>query len=203
MLSPFYKLGAFGDSGMIAVALIAGLAFGYILINVGMGNSRKISAVFYGEDWSVMKIMFTAVVTTMLLTYSVYYMGLLDINLLQMANVNMTALIIGGAIFGVGMAIGGYCPGTSIAAVVNRKLDALIFIGGFLVGVWIYAELYPWTAAHLFSENLGKLTLSDIFNIPYGITALLVVFVALVTFFFLEKFEGKLYRKPALSKNQA
>lgn len=203
MVSPLYKLGIFGETGMIITALVAGLAFGFILISVGMGNSRKISAVFYGEDWSVMKIMFTAVVTTMLLTYTAYYAGLLDVNLLQMANVNMTALIVGGAIFGVGMAIGGYCPGTSIAAVVTRKIDALIFIGGFFAGVWLYAILYPWTASHLFSENLGRLTLSDIFNLPYGVMALLVVFVALTTFFFLEKFEGKLYRKPAVSKNQA
>lgn len=203
MLSPLYKLGFFGETGMIITALVAGLAFGYILISVGMGNSRKISAVFYGEDWSVMKIMFTAVITTMLLTYTAYYAGLLDVNLLQMANVNMTALIVGGAIFGVGMAIGGYCPGTSIAAVVTRKLDAVIFIGGFLAGVWLYAVLYPWTASHLFSENLGKLTLSDIFNLPYGVMALLVVFIALITFFFLEKFEGKLYRKPAVSESRA
>jgi hypothetical protein len=49
------------------------------------------------------------------------------------------------------------------------------------------------------SENLGKLTLSDIFNLPYGILVLMVVVIALVTFFFLEKFEGKLYRRPALS----
>ena len=51
MLAPYYKLGFLNESGMIIIALLAGLAFGYILVSVGMLNSRKISAVFYGEDW--------------------------------------------------------------------------------------------------------------------------------------------------------
>lgn len=202
MVAPLYKLGSFNETGLILIAIAAGMAFGYILVSVGMGNPRKISAVFYGEDWSVMKIMFSAVVTAMLLTYSAYYMGFIDINLVQLANVNMTAVIVGGLIFGVGMAIGGYCPGTSLAAAVTRKTDALIFIGGFMVGVWLYAVNYSWIATHLFSENLGKLTLSDIFKIPYGIIVLVVVFIALATFALLEKFEGRLYRKPRLSEVQ-
>lgn len=203
MFSPLYKLGTLSEGGMILVAILSGIAFGFILVSVGMGNSRKISAVFYGEDWSVMKIMFSAVVTTMLLTYTSYYLGILDLNLVQLANVNLSAVIIGGLIFGVGMAVSGYCPGTSIAAAVTRKIDAFIFIGGFFVGVWLFAINYSWISEYLFSTDLGRLTLSDIFGIPYGIMALLVVFIALTTFYFLEKFEGKLYRKPALSENKA
>lgn len=203
MISPLYKTGILSEPGTMFIGLIAGIAFGYILISVGMGNSRKISAVFYGEDWSVMKIMFSAVVTTMLLTYTSFYFGLLDINLVQLANVNLSGVIIGGLIFGVGMALGGYCPGTSIAAVVTRKIDAYVFIGGFFVGLWIFAVNYPLISEYLLSENLGKLTLSDIFGLPYGVIALLVVGVALLTFFFLEKFEGKIYRRPVLSENNA
>jgi hypothetical protein len=201
MISPLYKMGFLSESGMIVVAIVSGIAFGYLLISVGMGNSRKISAVFYGEDWSVMKIMFSAVVTTMLLTYTAFYAGLLDMDLIQMANVNLLAVIVGGLIFGVGMAVGGYCPGTSIAAAATRKIDAYIFLGGFFVGVWLYAVNYPWISEYLFSANLGKLTLSDIFGIPYGIMALLVVMVALITFYLLEKYEGKIYRRPAPTEN--
>lgn len=200
MIAPLYKIGFLSEIGTTWVAVLSGIAFGYLLISVGMGNSRKISAVFYGEDWSVMKIMFSAVVTTMLLTYSSFYIGLLDVELLQMANVNLLAVIVGGLIFGTGMAIGGYCPGTSAAAVVTLKLDAMIFVGGFLVGVWLYAVNYPWISANLFSSDLGTLTLSDIFKIPYGVMVLLVVFIALITFYLLEKFEGKLYRRPALTE---
>jgi hypothetical protein len=203
MISPLYKLGYLTEQGMVLVAIIAGIAFGYILVSVGMGNARKISAVFYGEDWSVMKIMFSAVVTTMLLTYSAHYIGILDIQLVQLANVNLSAVIIGGLLFGVGMAVGGYCPGTSIVAAVTQKKDAFVFIGGFFVGVWLYAVNYPMISKYLFSENLGKLTLSDIFGVPYGVMVLMVVFIALGTFYLLEKFEGKIYRKAALANNHA
>jgi uncharacterized membrane protein YedE/YeeE len=195
MLAPYYKLGFIGESGMIIIALLAGLAFGYILVSVGMGNSRKIAAMFYGEDWSVMKIMFSAVVTTMVLTYTAYYFGLVDVNLIQMANVNLAGQIIGGGLIGAGMTIGGYCPGTSIAASVNRKIDAWIYIGGFMVGIFIYGLAYPWISEYVLSANLGKLTLSDAFGLSYGTLAFIVVGIALMTFFILEKTEGKLYAK--------
>ena len=195
MLAPYYKLGFINEFGMIIIALVAGLAFGYILVAVGMLNSKKISAVFYGEDWSVMKIMFSAVVTAMVLTFTAYYFGLVDINLVQLANVNLAGQIIGGMLIGAGMVIGGYCPGTSIAAGMNRKIDAWIYIGGFMVGIFVYGIAYPFISQYILSANLGKLTLSDIFGLSYGTMTLIIVGVALTTFFLLEKTEGKLYAK--------
>jgi len=195
MLAPYYKLGFINEFGMIIIALIAGLAFGYILVSVGMLNSRKISAVFYGEDWSVMKIMFSAVVTTMVLTFSAYYFGLIDINLVQLANVNLSGQIIGGMLIGAGMVVGGYCPGTSIAAGMNRKIDAWIYIAGFMAGIFVYGVAYPLISKYVLSANLGKLTLSDIFGLSYGTMTMIVVAIALTTFFLLEKTEGKLYGK--------
>jgi len=195
MLAPYYKLGFINEFGMIAIALLAGLAFGYILVAVGMLNGRKISAVFYGEDWSVMKIMFSAVVTTMVLTFSAYYFGLIDINLVQMANVNLSGQIVGGALIGAGMVVGGYCPGTSIAASMNRKIDAWVYIGGFMVGIFVYGVAYPFISQNILSANLGKLTLSDVFGLSYGTMTLIIVGIALTTFLLLEKTEGKLYAR--------
>lgn len=195
MLAPYYKLGFINEFGMIAIALLAGLAFGYILVAVGMLNGRKISAVFYGEDWSVMKIMFSAVVTTMVLTFTAYYFGLIDINLVQMANVNLSGQIVGGALIGAGMVVGGYCPGTSIAASMNRKIDAWVYIGGFMVGIFVYGVAYPFISQYILSANLGKLTLSDVFGLSYGTMTLIIVGIALTTFLLLEKTEGKLYAR--------
>ena len=194
MFAPFFKLGLIDDLGMILTSITAGLVFGYLLISSGMGNSRKISAVFYGRDWSVMKVMFTAVVTTMVLTYSSFYLGLLDISLVQLTQLNLGAQIYGGLIFGAGMAIGGYCPGTAIAASVTRKMDALIFILGFLAGLWVFAVNYNRIAAIFTTSNLGKVTLSDIFSLSYGTMVMMVVLVALGTFQLLSRTEGKLYK---------
>lgn len=108
MVAPLYKLGFIGYPGMILVGLIVGLIFGYILQAVGMGNSRKISAVFYGEDWAVMRIMFSAVVTAMILTFLFYYLGILDISLVQLSGLNLTGQVVGGLLLGAGMVMGGY-----------------------------------------------------------------------------------------------
>lgn len=193
MLAPFLKMDHIQDLGMILTAVIAGLVFGYILVSTGMGNSRKISAVFYGRDWGVMKVMFSAVVTTMILTYSSFYLGILDINLVQLTKLNLGAQIYGGLIFGAGMIIGGYCPGTVIAAGVTRKIDAFIFILGFMIGLWLFAINFSTFSEFFMTSDLGKITLSDVFNISYGTMTMLVVIVALGTFAFLNKIEGKLY----------
>jgi uncharacterized protein len=108
MIAPFYKLGMINHAGMIIVALLVGASFGYLLQSVGMGNSRKIAAVFYGKDWAVMRIMFSAVVTAMILTYVSFYLGILDISLVQLTGLNLTGQIIGGLLLGAGMVIGGY-----------------------------------------------------------------------------------------------
>ena len=108
MLAPLFKLGVINYAGMIAIAVLIGIAFGYILQSVGMGNSRKIAAMFYGEDWAVMRIMFSAVITAMVLTYLAYYLGFLDISLVQLTSLNLGGQIIGGLLLGAGMVIGGY-----------------------------------------------------------------------------------------------
>ncbi len=108
MVAPLFKLGFIGYPGMILIGIIVGIIFGYILQSVGMGNSIKISAVFYGKDWAVMRIMFSAVVTAMVLTFLFYYLGVLDISLVQLAGLNLTGQIVGGLLLGAGMVMGGY-----------------------------------------------------------------------------------------------
>ncbi|MCP4754975.1 MAG: YeeE/YedE family protein [Proteobacteria bacterium] len=108
MIAPLFKLGIVDQAGMIVIAILVGITFGYILQAVGMGNSRKISAMFYGNDWAVMRIMFSAVVTAMVLTYLAFYLGFLDISLVQLTGLNLTGQIVGGLLLGAGMVVGGY-----------------------------------------------------------------------------------------------
>ncbi|MBT4088054.1 MAG: YeeE/YedE family protein [Deltaproteobacteria bacterium] len=108
MIAPLFKLGSIGYPSMIVIGLLIGLAFGFILQESGMGNSRKIVAVFYGEDWAVMRVMFSAVVTAMVLTFLFFYLGLLDLSLVQLATLNLGGQVIGGLLLGAGMVIGGY-----------------------------------------------------------------------------------------------
>ena len=195
MLAPLYQLGHIGDLGMIIVGLILGFFFGYLVENVGFANANNFTAAFYSEDWRIYKVMFTAILTAMILTFFAFYLGFLDISLVQLSVVYLGAQIVGGLILGAGIVIGGYCPGTDIAAAMTRKLDAWVYLFGALVGIFLYAEVYPYIARFVLSWNMGKLTLSDLFGVSYGVAVEIVVIITVISFFVLKGVRGKLYSR--------
>ena len=182
MLAPLYQLGHLGDIGMIIVGLILGFLFGYLVENVGFANANNFAAAFYSEDWRVYQVLFTAILTAMILTFFAFYLGFLDISLVQLSVVYLGAQIVGGLILGAGIVIGGYCPGTDIAAAMTRKLDAWVFLIGAFVGILLYAEVYPYISRFVLSWNMGKLTLSDLFGVSYGVSVEIVVIVTVISF---------------------
>src|SRR5512140_2295711 len=101
------------DQLNLVVALILGIAFGFVLEQAGFSSSRKLAGVFYGYDFTVLRVFFTAAVTAMAGSIILGYMGLLDMEMIYINPTYLWAAIVGGAIMGVGFIIGGYCPGTS------------------------------------------------------------------------------------------
>lgn len=195
MIAPLYKLGAFGDPWMIVIAILVGFVFGFMLESAGFGNSTIIAKVFYMEDLRVFKMMLSIVVTAMTLTFLSYYLGFLDIWLVQLATVNLLPIIVGGVVFGAGMVIGGYCPGTGSVALATKKVDGIIFLVGFVVGIIVYAEFYSLVKDFATGTNFGKITLADITAIPFGVWAFLVLFLAIPALYGLDQIRGKLYKK--------
>lgn len=195
MFAPLYKLGIMNDAGLIILALLVGFVFGFVLENAGFGNGKIIAGFFYLEDLRVFKMMFTIILTAMILTFLTYYMGFLDIYLVQLSYVFLAPLIVGGLIFGAGMVIGGYCPGTVTVSVATKKVDGIFFLLGFVVGVIIYAETYTFFKKFTTATYMGKLTLTDVTNIPYGIWVFIVAAVGVTSFYILPRYEGKLYKK--------
>jgi uncharacterized membrane protein YedE/YeeE len=95
---------------------------------------------------------------------------------------NMLGTIIGAAIFGIGMVLYGYCPGTGIAAIGTGSIHALVGAAGMIFGAILYAFSFEWVRANILSVGkLGKVTLPQIMHIPawtlYG--ALIVIAIAL------------------------
>jgi uncharacterized membrane protein YedE/YeeE len=198
MLAPLYKFGNMSEFGMIIVALLVGFIFGYIVENVGFANAKNFTAVFYGNDWRVHKVIFSTVIITMILLYFSFYLGFLDISMLYVPQLKLKPIIIGGAVLGAGLVIGGYCPGTSVVASMTRKMDAWFYILGYFIGIWLYAEFYPSFSHLMVSKNRGNLTLSELFKLPYGYLAFIIIVYAIVTFFVLSKIEGKIYKSKVL-----
>jgi len=182
MSAPLYKYDLFGFETSLVVAFIIGLLFGFTLERAGFSSSRKLAMQFYFRDLTVMKVMFTAIVTAMV---GLLYLNLADIVDLSLVYLNPTYLwpqMLGGVIMGAGFVIGGYCPGTSLVAGAIGKIDALVYVAGALSGMFIFAELYPLFAGFAESGAMGDVTLSDWLNLRPGIVAFLVILMALGMF---------------------
>jgi uncharacterized membrane protein YedE/YeeE len=136
--------------------------------------------VFYLYDMAVTKVMFTAVVTTMVGLFVLSALGLLDLGELYVEPTNLTAQIVGGLLFGAGFLVGGYCPGTSMAAIATGRKDGILFALGMLAGVYAYAEFTPGIDDWYKASALGELTLPSVTGIGMGWWTLL--FIAVLAF---------------------
>lgn len=178
MSAPFYKFGLFGEEASLVLAFAIGIGFGFFLERAGFGSARKLVAQFYLDDLAVFKVMFTAIVTAMLgLTY-LGWLGLLDLRLVYLVPTWLWPQIVGGLLLGVGFVVGGYCPGTSVAAIATGKLDGLLYLLGILGGTLGFACAFPLLKSFYLSGSYGALTLPQVLHLPYGVVVLAVVLMA-------------------------
>ena len=182
MSAPFYKLGAFGDEASLIVAFLIGIGFGFFLERAGFGSSRKLVSQFYLNDLAVFRVMFTAIVTAMLGVTYLGWIGVLDLTLVYMVPTFWVAQIVGGVLLGVGFAVGGYCPGTSPAAVVMGHLDAIAYITGIFAGVFTFALAFPLLRGLYTAGEMGAVRLPEFLHLPYGLVVFGVVLMALAGF---------------------
>jgi len=182
MSAPFYKLGAFGDEASLIVAFLIGIGFGFFLERAGFGSAKKLVSQFYLNDLAVFKVMFTAIVTAMLGVTYLSWAGFLDLSLLYLVPTYWVAQVVGGLLLGVGFVVGGYCPGTSIAATATGKIDGFVFVLGFAAGTLAFALAFPLVKGLYTAGELGTTTLPQVLGIPYGILVFGVVLMAVFGF---------------------
>ena len=199
MNAPLFKFGMFSDETSLVVAFVIGIAFGFFLERAGFGSARKLSAQFYFTDMTVFKVMFTAIVTAMIGLFYFSWAGWLDLSLVYLTPTFLWPQIVGGLLLGFGFVIGGYCPGTSVVAVSTGRIDALIYGGGILAGIFVFGEAYPAITGFVNSSDLGQLTIPQLFNLPYGLVLFAVVLMALGGFVGATAVEKILARKASES----
>ncbi|MFA6469831.1 MAG: rhodanese-like domain-containing protein [Bacteroidota bacterium] len=170
------------DELNLIVALLIGIAFGFVLEQAGFSSSKKLAGVFYGYDFTVLRVFFTAGVTAMSGVIILGYLGWLDTDFIYVNPMYLQAAILGGVIMGFGFIIGGFCPGTSICGMAIGKIDAMFFVGGGLIGVFLYAELYPWFEGITNASFLGNIRIFNSIGISQGLFALALIAVAVGAF---------------------
>ena len=148
----------------LILATLAGLLFGFLLQKGGAAKFNILIGQLLLQDWTVAKIMLSAIVVGMLGIYPLHAAAKVNLHLKP---TRLGPNIIGGLIFGAGFALLGYCPGTAAAALGQGNWDALFGMAGLVVGSYVYAEMSGWLkqTAQKWGE-LGKITLPDVINVP-------------------------------------
>ena len=121
--------------------------------------------------------------------------GWIDLDWIYVNPTYLTSSIVGGIIMGVGFIMGGFCPGTSFCAASIGKLDALVFIGGLFIGIFIFGIGYKLWYGMYFAKFLGYPKVSTILGLSDGVFAFLLILIALAMFWTAEWAEKKFPRE--------
>ncbi len=173
------------------IALLVGIAFGFILEQAGFSSTKKLVGLFYGYDFTVLRVFFTAGVTAMIGVLLLSHYGLLDTNIIYINPTFVRSAIVGGLIMGAGFVIGGFCPGTSVCAAAIGKLDAMLFIVGSIIGIFAFTESYPLIEDFYKADALGPLRFNEVLGISPLLFAFGLTAIAIAAFYFTWKIEKK------------
>jgi uncharacterized protein len=160
----------------LILGFIFGIVFGFLLQKGGVAKYEVLLGQFLLTDFTVIKVMLTAIVVGMIGIFSMHAMGLVK---LHVKPTNYAANIAGGLLFGVGLGLIGYCPGTGAAALGQGNFDAIAGIAGLMVGSYIYAETSDYISATIHKIGTrGRIMLPDLIHMRFSV--FLVIFVPLL-----------------------
>lgn len=176
-------------TGLI-LAAIFGLIFGILLNRGGVTNYNVIVNFFRLRDWTVMKVMLTAIVVGGSGVFLMMQAGWLEGY--DIKDTKILGLLIGGTLFGVGMAVFGYCPGTGVAAMGTGSIHAMVGFAGMITGSILYALSYGWVKEHILSVgDFGAIRLSEVTHVPDVVWFIVLAIGAFLLFRLLEKVEDR------------
>jgi len=178
----------------ITAVIVFGALFGYFLEASGLGSPKKLNAQFVLKDWSVFKMMFTSIVVAAagLLILGSEMMWLIDSSAFSIPTTFFWAMLIGGALLGIGLNVGGYCPGTSVVGFFSGRIDALFFMIGMIIGVLLFAIFFEFIKPlYLSAEGPEGQTLSELIHLPSWTIVTILFILAVVGFILGNKFEEK------------
>lgn len=201
MIATLYSTGQLNAPLGFAAALAVGFCFGLCLEKAGFGSSRRLSGVFYFADMSVIKVMFSAMLTAALGLVAAERMGVVSLDALYLMPTVLGAHAVGGAIFGLAFAMGGWCPGTAAVGLASGRLDALIFLIGVALGSVGFAESFQWVAPLTSMGSRGVAFLYDTLGITKDQLVLGMTAAAVVMFWLCEIIErGPAIARPGVSR---
>ena len=137
------------------------------------------------KDMTIFKFMLSAILVGM-----VGILLLSDAGIIRLSHkpMNVGAVLLGGALFGTGWAVMGFCPGMSIGALGEGRCHAVFAIIGMVAGAALYAELYPFFELTVLTwKDFGKLGLPEAMGISQWVIVPLFWAGIVALFFWFEK----------------
>ena len=170
------------------LALPFGILFGALLHRGGVANYDVIVNQFRLKDFTVLKVMFTAIIVGGIGVLALHGFGHADYHIKP---ANLLGVLLGATLFGVGMVVYGYCPGTGLVAIATGSVHALVVVGGMLAGGALYALSFPWMRDHILAVGAwGKIRLPDVSGVPDWIWFALLSAIAGAVFWLIETRAG-------------
>jgi len=185
MIAPLFD----GPAALTAVPI--GFAFGATLERAGLGSARTIADQLTGRDFTVVKVMFAAIVTAMLGVFWADRLGWLDLSRVALPTTDLLPQFAGSVLFGAGFALASLCPGTACVAAAIGARDGLVTIGGLFLGTLVTGELWPRLGGLAVHALRDDARLPDDLGLPTGLVVLLIVGAALITFWIAGKLERR------------
>ena len=160
-------------NAQIVLGLLFGIMFGFLLQKGGATDYNVIIGQLLLTDFTVMKVMLSAVIVGMIGFHLLKHVGYVQSHA---ARGSFGSNVIGGLIFGVGFALLGYCPGTVAGAVGTGALDALLGgMVGLVIGAGFFAEAYPLLRNGILSwGKLPVVTVPEFLNLNLWIVIILM-----------------------------
>lgn len=176
-------LNYFADPSILLKGLLIGSIFGFLLQQGKVSRFNVIINQFLLKDFTMIKVMLSALVVGTGALYSAHALGFIDI--IFMPHSSTIAVLVGGLFLGAGLAISGYCPGTTFVAVGQGSKDGIFAAIGLFAGAGLYAELHNWFDLKLFKGAVANITtLPQLLGMSNWIFITLFVLIS-TTFLFL------------------
>ena len=147
--------------GSLGLVFLIGVMFGGIIQYTRVDKFEKIAGFAMLKDTIVPKMLFLTVGLTSIALYFLMDAGMAHAHIKPL---NYQGLIIGGILFGIGMAILGKCPGTGPISIAEGRIDVLVAAIGGLIGGLVFTLFYDDFFKPLMGESYGKTTIFDFFK---------------------------------------
>lgn len=174
----------FEDPLKLLLGLMTGIVFGVLLQKGQVAKFQKILGQFLLQDFTVIKIMATAIAVGTSGVHALIAMGTAD---LHVQTASLARVIGGGILFGVGLAVFGLCPGTSVAAGGEGRRDAMVGVVGMMERVSMWRHFPLWNRCSNQWTTTAKSTLPHMTNSSPWIWAVGLALVIAIALALLER----------------